>query len=132
MDFTWTTALSKLPEEIQVALREDGYTSPDVFSQCFWEEGAANGFARLDKYGKGLVLVRKVVQISEEILEFHPVMGDLRGLLLAANEVVQAMVKAKRDLANKLEEAQGILLFVCAIGNSVVLNRSLALSSSPP
>ena len=101
----WKTALLKLPEEVQIALREDNYPSPEVFLQCFWEEGAANKYSRLDRYGRGLFVVRKVVEVPEDVLEFHPLMGNLRGLLDAAREEQLEKDKQLRDLESGLEEA---------------------------
>ena len=94
-----------LPVEVKEVVLSDGYSSPEAFHQCFWEDGAANKYSRLDRYGKGLFVVRKIVEIPEDVLEFDPLMGKLRGLLDAARAVVSNWEKQKQEEEARAEEA---------------------------
>lgn len=69
-------------------------------------EDTASRYARLDKYGSGLLTVRRVIAgVSPESVEFHPVMGKLRGLLDTAAAVVQEKEKARMELESVAMEA---------------------------
>ena len=101
----WKAALETLPAEVQDVIQQDGYTSAAIFKSCFWDENLGSRYERINKYGHGLFIIRKVVAgISAETLEFNPLMGRLRGLLDASGAVMKKTERAAEEMAERAEE----------------------------
>jgi hypothetical protein len=101
----WEAVLGELPIEVKDAIIGDDYQSAEVFKQCFLPEDG-DKYSRIDMYGKGLLVKRKVLQnVEEDSVDFHPVLGRLRKLLDVAKQVVDEANKQSQALAEAASQA---------------------------
>ena len=101
----WDKALEALPDEIAKEVL-DSYGNPTMFHQCFRSEDM------LDKYASGLLLIRKVVDVpglNQENVLFSPIVGALRGVLIAA----RAHVQEEDRMRIQSRQASTLMFIVC-------------------
>ena len=103
----WAASFEALPVGVKTALSEAEYSSPELLKRCFWVEDPAKLYERIDKYGRHLLLDQRVDgDVQPANVDFHPVMGKLRGLLEAATLVVEEQNHDKLKLVANIKAGE--------------------------